>query len=197
MSSRPNRRQFLRAVSAAAVAAPYFWIPTSAQMRKVRHASIGAGGQALSDINAFAKHPAFDLVAVADVDLCRLDRILDRFPKARVYQDWRELLKKESGRLDSVNVSTPDHMHAIQAIEAMRQGKHVYVQKPLANTLRETRALTEYARKARVISQMGIQVSSQAPQRYGEWLVRSGIVGKIRAVHTFSNKNWGDDKPLR
>ena len=196
MSSRPNRRQFLRAVSAAAVAAPYFWIPTSAQIRKVRHASIGAGGQALSDINAFAKHPAFDLVAVADVDLCRLDRILDRFPKARVYQDWRELLKRESGRLDSVNVSTPDHMHAIQALEVMRQGKHVYVQKPLANTLRETRALTEYARKARVISQMGIQVSSQAPQRYGEWLVQSGIVGKIRAVHTFSNKNWGDDKPL-
>jgi predicted dehydrogenase len=197
MSVHPNRRQFLRSVSAAAVAAPYFWIPTSAQIRKVRHASIGAGGQALSDINACAKHPAFDLVAVADVDLCRLDRILDRFPKARVYQDWRELLKRESGRLDSVNVSTPDHMHAIQALEVMRHGKHVYVQKPLANTLRETRALTEYARKARVISQMGIQVSSQAPQRYGEWLVRSGIVGKIRAVHTFSNKNWGDDKPLR
>ena len=65
--------------------------------------------------------------------------ILDRFPKARVYQDWRELLKKESGRLDSVNVSTPDHMHALQAMEAMRHGKHVYVQKPLANTLRETR----------------------------------------------------------
>ena len=193
----PSRRQFLRSVSAAAVVAPYFWIPTRAQTRMVRHASFGAGGQALSDINQFAKHPAFDLVAVADVDLCRLDRVLDRFPKARVYQDWRELLKKEGGRLDSVNVSTPDHMHALQAMEAMRQGKHVYVQKPLANTLRETRMLTEYARKARVISQMGIQVSSEEPQRYGEWLVRSGIVGKIREVHTFSNKNWGDDKPLR
>ena len=193
----PSRRQFLRSLSAAAVAAPYFWIPARAQTRMVRHASLGAGGQALSDINAFAKHQAFDLVAVADVDLCRLDRILDRFPKARVYQDWRELLKKENGRLDSVNVSTPDHMHALQAMEAMRAGKHVYVQKPLANTLRETRMLTEYARKARVISQMGIQVSSQPGQRYGEWLVRSGIVGKIRAVHTFSNKNWGDDKPLR
>ena len=194
---RPSRRQFLRAVSAAAVVAPYFWIPARAQTRMVRHASFGAGGQALSDINQFAKHPAFDLVAVADVDLCRLDRILDRFPKAHVYQDWRELLKKESGRIDSVNVSTPDHMHALLAVEAMRHGKHVYVQKPLANTLRETRTLTEYARKARVISQMGIQVSSSQPQRYAEWLVRSGIVGKIREVHTFSNKNWGDDKPLR
>ena len=193
----PTRRQFLRAVSATAVVAPYFWIPTRAQTRTVRHASFGAGGMALSDINSFAKHPAFELVAAADVDLCRLDQILARFPKVRVYQDWRELLKKEKGRIDSVNVSTPDHMHALMAIEAMRLGKHVYVQKPLATTLRETRALTEYARKARVISQMGIQVSSQQDQRYGEWLVRSGIVGKIREVHTFSNKNWGDDKPLR
>jgi predicted dehydrogenase len=193
----PTRRQFLHAVSATAVVAPYFWIPTRAQTRTVRHASFGAGGMAMSDINSFAKHPAFELVAAADVDLCRLDQMLARFPKVRVYQDWRELLKKEKGRIDSVNVSTPDHMHAMLAIEAMRHGKHVYVQKPLANTLRETRALTEYARKARGISQMGIQVSSQQDQRYGEWLVRSGIVGKIREVHTFSNKSWGDDKPLR
>ncbi len=192
----PSRRQFLRAVSAAAVVAPSFWIPTRAQMRMVRHASIGAGGQALSDISAFAAHPAFELVAAADVDACHLDRILDRFPKVRVYQDWRELLKRERGRLDSVNVSTPDHMHAVQAMEAMRHGTHVYVQKPLANTLRETRALTGYARKARLISQMGIQVSSQQGQRFGEWLVRSGSVGKIREVHTFSNKTWGDDQPL-
>ncbi len=162
----------------------------------MRHASFGGSGQALSDLNEFAKHPAFELVAVADVDLCRVDRLLQRFPKVRVYQDWREMLKKEHKNLDSVNVSTPDHMHAIQAIEAMRRKKHVYVQKPLAATLRETRALTEMARRTGVISQMGIQVSSTEGQRYGEWLVRSGVVGKIREVHTFSNKSWGDDKPL-
>ena len=191
-----SRRQFIRGAASAALVAPYFWIPVAGQTRKVRHASFGAGGQALSDINAFSKHPAFELVAVADVDLCRLDRVLERFPAVRVYQDWRELLKKEGRRLDSVNVSTPDHMHALQAMAAMRAGKHVYVQKPLAATLRETRAVTEYARRARVVSQVGIQVSSFEAQRYGEWLVRSGVVGKIREVHTFSNKSWGDDKPL-
>jgi predicted dehydrogenase len=191
-----SRRQFLRGTASAAIVAPYFWIPAYGQTRKVRHASFGAGGQALSDINAFSKHPAFELVAVADVDLCRLDRVLERFPAVRVYQDWRDLLKKEGRRLDSVNVSTPDHMHALQAIAAMRERKHVYVQKPLAATLRETRAMTAYARRAGVVSQMGIQVSSFEGQRYGEWLVRSGVVGKIREVHTFSNKSWGDDKPL-
>jgi predicted dehydrogenase len=195
MALTSSRRQFLKTASAVAVAAPWFWVPAAAQ-RRVRHASFGASGQAFSDLNAFAKHPAFDLVAVADVDLCRVERVLQKFPKVRVYQDWREMLKKEHRNIDSVNVSTPDHMHAVQAIEAMRRGKHVYVQKPLASTLRETRAITEYARRAPLISQMGIQVSSSEVQRYGEWLVRSGVAGKIREVHTFSNKSWGDDKPL-
>jgi predicted dehydrogenase len=162
----------------------------------LRHASIGASGQALGDLISFAKHPAFDLVAVADVDLARFEEVQRRFPKVRVYQDWRELLKKEHKNIDSVNVSTPDHMHCLIALEAMKSGKSVYVQKPLCNTIRETRALTEYARRKQVTSQMGIQVSSSRAQRYGEALVRSGIVGKIREVHTFSNKSWGDDKPL-
>jgi predicted dehydrogenase len=162
----------------------------------LRHASIGASGQAFSDLMSFAKHPLFDLVAVADVDLARFERVQQRFPKVRVYQDWRELLAKEHGNIDSVNVSIPDHMHCLVAMEAMKRGKPVYVQKPLCNTIKEVRMLTEYARRKNLTTQMGIQVSSTRVQRYGEALVRSGIVGKIREVHTFSNKSWGDDKPL-
>jgi len=191
-----SRRQFLQTVGAAAAVAPFLSIPSRTAAPMLRHASIGASGQALSDLLSFAKHPAFDLVAVADVDLARFERVQQRFPKVRVYQDWRELLKKEHGNIDSVNVSTPDHMHCLIALEAMKRGKPVYVQKPLCNTLRETRVLTEYARRKGLTSQMGIQVSSSRVQRYGEALVRSGIVGKIREVHTFSNKSWGDDKPL-
>lgn len=191
-----TRRQFLKSVSAAAVATPWFWVPTHAKT-VVRHASFGASGMAFADVNGLSKHEAFELVAVADVDLCRVNRLLQNFPKVRVYQNWRELLKKEARNLDSVNVSTPDHMHAIQAIEAMRLGKHVYIQKPLASTLFETRAIAQMARRTGVVTQMGIQTSSTEPQRYGEWLVRSGVVGKIREVHTFSNKSWGDDKPLK
>ena len=191
-----SRREFLQTVGAAAAVAPFLSIPSRAAGPVVRHASIGASGQALGDLLSFAKHPAFDLVAVADVDLARFERVQERFPKVRVYQDWRELLKKEHKNIDSVNVSTPDHMHCLIALEAMKHGKPVYVQKPLCNTLRETRMLTEYARHKGLTSQMGIQVSSSRAQRYGEALVRSGIVGKIREVHTFSNKSWGDDKPL-
>ena len=150
----------------------------------------------MSDLIAFARHPAFELVAVADVDLCHLEALQQRFPKVRVYQDWRELLKKEHGHIDSLNVSVPDHMHCPIALEAMKKGKAVYVQKPLCNTLHEVRVLTEEARRRRVTTQMGIQVSSSRIQRYGEALIRSGVVGKVREVHTFSNKSWGDDKPL-
>jgi Oxidoreductase family, NAD-binding Rossmann fold/Oxidoreductase family, C-terminal alpha/beta domain len=196
MSSAISRRRFLQSVGAAAAATPFLTIPVRAAGPTVRHASIGASGQAYSDLMSFAKHPAFELVAVADVDLCRIERLQQEFPKVRVYQDWREMLKREHKQIDSVSISVPDHMHCLMAIEAMKRGKPVYVQKPLANNLKEVRLLTEYARKKRLISQMGIQVSSSRSQRYGEALVRSGIVGKIREVHTFSNKNWGDDKPL-
>jgi hypothetical protein len=191
-----SRRKFLQTVGATAAVGPFLSVRPRAAAPVLRHAGIGASGQALSDLLAFAKHPAFDLVAVADVDLARFERLQERFPKVRVYQDWRELLKKEHNNIDSVNVSTPDHMHCLIALEAMKRGKPVYVQKPLCNTLHETRVLTEYARRKRLTTQMGIQVSSSRPQRYGEALVRSGIVGKIREVHTFSNKSWGDDKPL-
>jgi predicted dehydrogenase len=196
MPHRVSRRRFLQTVAASAAAAPFLSVRPGLAAPMLRHASIGASGQALSDLMSFAKHPSFDLVAVADVDLARFEKLQQRFPKVRVYQDWRELLHKEHGNIDSVNVSIPDHMHCLVAMQAMKQGKPVYVQKPLCNTLKETRMLTEYARRKKLTTQMGIQVSSTRIQRYGEALVRSGIVGKVREVHTFSNKSWGDDKPL-
>jgi predicted dehydrogenase len=191
-----SRRQFLQTVAAAAAVAPWTTTTARALQPVLRHASIGASGQALADITAFARHPNFQLVAVADVDLCRIEPLQQRFPMVRVYQDWRELLKHERTNIDSVNVSIPDHMHCLVAMEALKHGKAVYVEKPLCNTLHEVRVLTEYARRRGLATQMGIQVSSTRGQLYGETLVRSGLVGKITEVHTFSNKSWGDDKPL-
>lgn len=197
MSRAPlSRRRFLQSVAAAAAVAPFISTESRTAPRTLRHAAVGGAGQASYDLQQFAKHPAFELVAVADVDLCRVQPLQQQFPKVRVYQDWREMFAKERRNIDSVSVTVPDHMHFPIAMEAMRNGKHVYVQKPLCNTLHEVRKLTEEARRRRVTSQMGIQVSSMRVQRYGEALVRSGVIGKIREVHTFSNKNWGDDKPL-
>jgi predicted dehydrogenase len=191
-SSVLTRREFLKAAAAGAAVAP--WAGSTllaADVSRVRHASIGASGMALADISSFAKHPAFELVAVADVDLARVDRVKQLFPQTRIYQDWRELLRAEGRNLDSINVSTPDHMHAAVAMAAMRAGLHVYVQKPLAATIREIRKLTEYARAHRIVSQMGIQISSAPSQRSFEAMIRSGTIGKIKEVHTFCDKSWG------
>ncbi|MGH9371072.1 MAG: Gfo/Idh/MocA family protein [Vicinamibacterales bacterium] len=196
MSSPVSRRHFLVGVAGAAVLGPFAGRRLPAQARKIRHASVGAAGQALSDLRAFSSHPGFSLVAVADVDLARTAQVKKFFPDARIYQDWREMFRKEEQNIDSVNISTPDHMHAAIAMSAMTMGKPVYVQKPLALTVRETRVLAHYARTRSLVTQMGIQISSHETQLVTEQLIRDGAVGKIREVHTFCNKTWGDPNPI-
>ena len=196
MSSSVSRRRFLQGLTSAAVLAPAARTPLLAQGAAIRHASVGAAGQALSDLRAFSSHPRFSLVAVADTDLARTEGVKKLFPDVRVYQDWREMLRKEEGRIDSLNVSTPDHMHAPIALSAMRMGLPVYVQKPLALTVRETRILGDYARRRNLVTQMGIQISSHETQLVTEALIRQGAVGRIREVHTFCDKSWGDASPI-
>lgn len=196
MSSSVSRRRFLHGLGAAAAVAPLATRSLMAQDRKLRHASFGASGQALSDIRSFSSHPSFDLVAVADVDLSRTEAVKKLFPNVKVYQDWRELLTVEGATLDSVNVSTPDHMHAPIALAAMALDKPVYLQKPMALTVYETRRLAQTARDRRLTTQMGIQISSHETQRATEALLRGGAIGKVREVHTFCNKTWGDPSPI-
>ena len=197
MPSFVSRRRFLQEIAVASAAMPLATRALQGQAgRKVRHASFGASGMALSDIRSFSSHPAFDLIAVADADLSRTEQVKKLFPNVRVYQDWRELLRKEADNLDSVNVSTPDHMHAPIAMAAMSYGKHVYVQKPLATTVRETRLLAATAREKRLVSQMGIQISSHPTQLSTELMIRNGFIGKITEVHTFCDKTWGDMNPI-
>jgi hypothetical protein len=188
-----SRRQFAQTLGAAALAAPFLTRNLIAQppSRRLRHASFGSAGMAWNDIQAICSNPFVDLVAVAEVDLNRLANLKATFPNAKIYQDWRELLDHEGGTLDSVNISTPDHLHAPIALSAMQLGKHCYCEKPLAHDLHETRVLTEFAREKKLITQMGIQIHSQKVYRQAVALVQSGAIGKIREVHTWSNKKWG------
>jgi predicted dehydrogenase len=192
-----SRRSFLKTAGLAALAAPFV---TSCLMRRsvsgtVRHASFGAGGMAWADLTEIAKCPNVEIVAVCDVDLDRTANARKQFPKARIYQDWRELLDREARNIDSVNVSTPDHMHAPIAVSAMQLGKHVYGQKPLAHELYEVRRMTEIARRERVVTQMGIQIHSSSYYRTAVRLLRSGVIGKVKEVHSWCPKSWGDFAP--
>jgi predicted dehydrogenase len=189
-----SRRSFLQTLGAAALAAPFITSNLFAQppSRRLRHASFGAAGMAWADLTQIAKCPNVEIVAVCDVDLNHLGEAKMQFPNARFYQDWRELLDREAKNIDSVNVSVPDHMHAPIGVSAMQLGKHVYGQKPLAHEIYEVRRMTRIARQKKVVTQMGIQIHSDAYYRLAVRLVQDGTLGQVREVHSWCNKSWGD-----
>jgi len=194
LPSSTTRRTFLKSIGASALAAPFFArnLQAAQPSQVLRHASFGASGMAWSDIQAIMSNPFVKLVAVADVDLNRTAQVKAAFPEIRVYQDWRQLLDREKNNIDSVNVSTPDHMHGPIALSAMQLGKHCYCQKPLAHDIHETRMLTNFAREKKLVTQMGIQIHSYKVYRQAVALVQSGAIGKVKEVHTWSSKKWGD-----
>ena len=140
------------------------------------------------DLHCFKSHPRLQIVAICDVDAKHLARAASILPDARKYSDWRELLAKEGARIDSVNVTVPDHMHAAIAMSAIRAGKHVYCQKPLAHDVAECRALAAAAKKAGVVTQLGTQHASGMGDRMAVQFIRDGAVGKIKNVILCANR---------
>ena len=147
---------------------------------------------AMADVSAISGHKAVDIVAACDVDSSNHAPFLKKFPNAKIYTGFRELLEKEKD-LQTVNVSTPDHMHAAIGMTALQRGVHVYGQKPLTHNLHECRRLSEVARSKKLVTQMGIQIHSSTEYRTAVMLVQSGAIGKIKEVHTWSSKKWGDN----
>ncbi|MBI4659897.1 MAG: Gfo/Idh/MocA family oxidoreductase [Verrucomicrobia bacterium] len=191
-----TRRSFLKAIATTSVAAPYF-LPrlfSAPPSERVLHASFGASGMARADLTEISRHSNVQFTAVADVEPARADELKKKWPDLRVYADWRELLDKEKD-LTSANVSTPDHMHGPIAMSALQRGIHVYCQKPLTHDIYESRRLTEVARQKKRVTQMGIQIHSNAEYRLAVRLIQDGVIGKVKEVHTWSSKKWGDKGP--
>ncbi len=105
-----------------------------APSERVNVGGIGAGGMGGGDIATVARLGA-NIVALCDVDDQRAAGSFNAFPKARRYKDFREMIDKEAKHIDAVTVGTPDHIHAVASMAAIRAGKHVYCQKPLTHTL--------------------------------------------------------------
>jgi predicted dehydrogenase len=155
---------------------------------KLRHACIGVGGMGGVDLAQFIANPKVEIVAICDVDKSHLADAAKQLPNARQYTDWRELLSQERDNIDSCNVAVPDHMHAIIGLTAMRAGKHLYCQKPLAHDVAECRALTLAARKAQVVTQLGTQHASGRGDLMAVKYLREGVIGKIKRVVLCSNR---------
>ena len=188
-----TRRDFVRSTSVAA--AGFMIVPRHVLGRgfiapsdKLLIASVGAGGKGESDINNFYASGKAEIAYLCDVDDRRSAKTRGKFPKAKYYKDWRELLDKEQKNFDAVSVSTPDHNHAIIALSAMSMGKHVYVQKPLTHDIYEARQMTKAAKQYNVVTQMGNQGSSgDGVRQMREWY-DDGIIGDAHTIYCWTDR---------
>jgi len=158
---------------------------------RLRHACIGVGGMGKADHAHIASHADVEIAALCDVDAGFLSAAAETAPDATLYRDWRVCLREEAHRIDSVSVTTPDHMHAPIAHEALRLGKHVYCQKPLTRTVHEARVLASAARRSGAVTQMGIQNHSAAPYAQALALFRAGHIGRVYEVHVWTDRPAG------
>jgi predicted dehydrogenase len=188
-----TRRSFLAHTAAAAGAVTAFTILPGrvfAGQRqpgpndKLNLAGIGIGGMGATNL---AHCETENIVALCDIDWNLAAKSFNKYPQARRHKDFRVMFDKEKD-LDAVIVATPDHTHGVIAMEAMRRGINVYVQKPLAHAVWEARALTEAARKYKIVSQMGNQGhSGESIRLICEWIA-AGVLGHVREVHAWTNR---------
>ncbi|HPF51636.1 MAG TPA: Gfo/Idh/MocA family oxidoreductase [Draconibacterium sp.] len=128
-----------------------------------------------------------NIYALCDVDHDYAGHIMAGYPKAKKYHDFREMIDNEK-EIDAVLIGTPDHTHAVIAAYAMRAGKHVFVEKPMAKTIHEVRFLRDLAKETGVVSQMGNQGHNiEGTMQTVEW-IQSGAIGNVREVHLWSNR---------
>ncbi|MBN1126537.1 MAG: Gfo/Idh/MocA family oxidoreductase [Sedimentisphaerales bacterium] len=187
--SNLSRRTFLS--SAAAVSA-FSVVPrhvlggagNKAPSDKLNIAGVGIGGKGYSDLTSVKSE---NIVALCDVDWRHAANAAKTFPKARQWQDFRKMLDEQKD-IDAVITATPDHLHAVVSMEAIKRGKHIYTQKPLTHTVYEARALAEAAQKYNVASQMGNQGQAGEETRRLREMIWDGAIGPVREVHVWTDR---------
>ena len=179
-----SRRNFLRTAALATLAFPAL-VRARNLNSQLQIAAVGADAKGFDDIKEIGSHPKAKYVAFCDIDTARFAKAEAKYPGVTRFADFREMYAKLGDTFDAVSVSTPDHMHALPTMMAMRLGKHVYCQKPLTHTVWEARQLRLQAAKSKVRTQMGNQIHSASEYRTGVKLIQTGRIGKILAVHTW------------
>ncbi|MEY4033009.1 MAG: hypothetical protein RL492_203 [Verrucomicrobiota bacterium] len=189
-----TRRRFLGQMALASLAFPAV-VRARNLNSKLQVVSVGCDGKGLDDIQEIGSHPRLKFVGFCEVDAHRTARALQRFPGTPTFADFREMYAQLGDGFDAAVVSTPDHMHALPALRAMRLGKHVYLQKPLAHSVAEARLLRLTAERTGVRTQMGNQIHSHMAYRTAVKLIRDGAIGKVLGVHSWlSNEGNGYTK---
>lgn len=193
---QPTRREFL---AASAALAAFSIVPRNAVARsgvrapsdKLNIGCIGVGGmQGASDVENVSGE---NIYALCDVDDQFMGKAAAKYPAAKCYKDFREMLDKEYKNLDAITITIPDFMHASVAVAAMERGLAVYCQKPLAQTVWEARLMAKAAAKYGVVTQMGNQGYSSEATRVACEIVWNGDLGDITEVHSMCNGGFARD----
>jgi len=156
--------------------------------KKLNIAGIGVGGRGGDVLKGVESQ---NIVALCDVDWRRAAGAFKRYPNARKYRDFRKMLDKEEKNIDAVTVATPDHIHAVASMAAIKRGKHVYCEKPLTHSVYEARKVAEAAHEHRVATQMGNLGQASEETRLMCEYIWDGAIGPVREVHVWT------DRPLR
>ncbi len=206
--NRMDRRHFLKAASAAAVVPQFF--PSSifggpgrvAPNDRIGVGCIGAGPQGAYDLRFFLRNANSHVVAISDVKDDRLASVKkavdENYQNAgcSTHRDFRDLIARKD--IDAVLIATPDHWHVPIALEAVRAGKHVYVEKPLGLSVEQDLALRAEIQKSKRVFQFGTQQRSSRNFRHACELVRNGRIGELKTVKVWSpaSSPGGPNKPL-
>ena len=187
---KTSRRSFVKASSAAATVSILpsgMLFGQNKPSEQFRFAQIGCGGKGTVDMAETIKAGG-KLVAMCDVDTKRAGNSIKKHKDVPLYADYRVLLDKHDKEIDGVVVTTPDHTHACIALEAIKRGKHVYVQKPLARTYEECQVLQDASKKYNVVTQMGNQGHAGSGLKVWQQMQNENAFGDIKHIHTWSNR---------
>jgi predicted dehydrogenase len=187
-----SRRDFMNGALAAAA---FTIVPRhvlggkayAAPSDKLNIACIGIGGRGGANLNGVRGE---NIIALCDVDKKQGSKAFESYPRAKHYTDFRRMLDEMDNQIDAVTVATPDHTHAVACMDAIRRGKHVYCEKPLAHSIYEIRELMKAARKHKVITQLGNQGHSYDHIRlFCEW-IWDGAIGNVHIIHAACGSNY-------
>lgn len=190
-----SRRDILKASSATAVGLAFYHGASARRLsaaespnEKLKIACIGVGGRGAANVSGVRSQ---DIVALVDVDEVRAGKTFEKFPKATRYTDYRKMFDKLGGELDAVVISTPDHTHFHPSNIAMQHNLNLYLEKPLAHNVFETRTLCDLAREKGLATQLGNQRHAMTNMHRVVELVQSGAIGKVSEVHSWIGGDRG------
>jgi predicted dehydrogenase len=186
-SSPFTRRHFLRVAGVAWAAVHFIPARVFGANSRLSLAGVGVGGVGFPQLRDCEK-AGFQIAALCDVDDVYAKKAFDKWPQARRYRDFREMLRAEGDKIDAVYCGTPDHTHAVITLAALRRKKHVCCVKPLTRTIHENRVVVEAARKTGVATQVTAQANTSDSACRTCELIAAGAIGAVREVHVWSNR---------